>query len=1184
MKRFIPFFFFLCFTFTSGQEKFGLIFPGSADTGKFFLDNSSVEFKWHRLESAVSYSILIAEYEKDFFKLAYNSADFVKIIDTSFALPGGIIKNNSKYRWNLKAKLSNGKTVLSDFFYFTTGKLKTSDIQITNNTDETNFYNQPSEPGFKLSKPVLTINFDKKTGIKYTQVYVARKIKNKYKLIFKSAKLPPGNKSIGIPSKFLIDKEFYRWNLKTVNKSGKSIFTKANYFYTDFSNPKPISKRIFHPSIPISPGKAKINFEVIQTLTPELKWIPTGDSLISRIFIFELSQDKDKIVFASDKFAPKTSNYYVPSSVLKYDSSYYWQIKSWLPDGSEIYSENLYFRAKEKRDFFIPPRIIPKEKEEIFLALKYAGIVNTTLNALYENGVVYLPLLELFSNLEVESKFNNSKNSYEAKTIFTHKNLSVDLVNNQVHFGDSVYQLNPYRFHKNDFDIFLPENFYREIIGIDTRIDMSNLTVNINSEEPLPILSRKMREDKYGYLYQNGNKIEQGKIDFKREQKYFNFGVADYQLTYNVNKYSSPSTYYMFGGGGEILGGDIHLFTRGNFRESKFGESRTEAQWKYVFEKNSYVTSFSAGTLDFEGLQYTTFDGINITNTPIEPRTEFGKIKISDTGNPNSTIELYLNNQLFDVVKSDATGNFSFDLPLNYGTSLVKLKFFGNFGEYQEKTKLYQIPVLLLQKYEINYNLSVGKQNITRNDLRSFDIAYGVNDWITSKFGIEHLETKNQKAVFYNTTSARLFDSYFANLSFSPDNFYNFSIDAMLPSQLALDFEYSKFLRNGFFNQANLMDKISAHIFYPLIFSETQFNLQSFYSLSKTKQNTLNDFSFGISSYFSYFSPSVNYHLVNVNTGKSVFNNNTLDAGFNWSLNFLHYYLNYMQGSILTARYFYNLTQSRSENYSVSFSFNLFEKGRLQITHTENIANSFSLTQLNALFYFDQTQFSTSISKETFTASVLGSVNYNMNDQQFSLLNKHQIDKSGAAIRLFVDENNNGVFDKTESIIKEGKVDISVAELTYTKNGLIIAHELNPYTIYKIKIREESIKNPLLIPKKKEFSFETEPNTFREINIPFYEAGEVSGKVIRKIPQKDIPIAGLKVQIINILTEESNTISTFSDGTFYYFGLLPGKYKLVLNKEQLSAINATLESNEFFFEISNAQKDKVNDFDIIIKN
>jgi hypothetical protein len=1173
----------LCIASYFAQNELKLIYPGTKDSDIFFLEYSNSQFKWHKLKSASEYSVLISVFEKDFYKLIYNSADHIKITDTTFYLPGEIIKNNSKYRWNVKAKLNNGKSILSDFFYFQTGELKKSDLLADNISENSDFYNQPTEPGFRIAKPELTIKLEKKTGIKFNQIYIAKKIKNKYKLIFKSGKLSLKENLIKIPPKLLTDNSFFRWNVKTVNKNGKSAFSEVNYFYTDFSVAKPILKKNFYPSNPIYPGKANNNFEIIRQLNPELKWISSGDSLFSQIFIFEISDGKEKIVFATDKLKPQVNRFTVPPNILKFDSSYVWQIKSFATDGNEIYSDKLYFRIEEKKEIFVAPKIIPKEKEEIFLALKYAGIVNTTVNAIYDNGSVYLPMLELFSNLEAETKFDGKKNLFEVRNFLSHKNLTVDLTQNQIHFGDSVYQLNQYKFYKNDFDIFLPKNFYSEITGIDTRIDMSNLTVNINSYQPLPVLNRKLREDKYGYLYRNENKIDQGKTDFKREQKYFNFGVADYQLTYNVNKYSSPSTYYMFGGGGEILGGDIHLFSRGNFRESKFGESHTEAQWKYVFEKNSYVTSFSAGTIDFEGLQYTTYDGISITNTPVEPRTEFGKIKISDTGNPNSTIELYLNNQLFDVVKSDATGNFSFDLPLNYGTSLVKLKFYGNFGEYQEKTKLYQIPVLLLQENEINYNLNVGKQNITRDDLRSFNIAYGFNDWITSKFGIEHLQTKNQKAVFYNSTSARLFDSYFANLSFSPENFYNFSVDAMLPSQLALDFEYSKFLRNGFFNQANLTDKISAHIFYPLIFSETQLNLQSFYSLSKTKQNTLNDFSFGISSCFSYFSPSVNYHLVNVNTGKSVFNNNTIDAGFNWSLNFLHYYLNFMQGSILTARYFYNLTQSRSENYSVSFSFNLFEKGRLQIIHTENLANSFSLTQLNALFYFDQTQFSTSISKETFTASVLGSVNYNMNDQQFSLLNKHQIDKSGAVIRLFVDENNNGVFDKTEYIIKEGKVDISVAELTYTKNGMIIAHELNPYTIYKIKIREESIKNPLLIPNKKEFSFETEPNTFREINIPFYEAGEVSGKVIKKLPKKEIPIAGLKIHIQNIITEETNTITTFSDGSFYYFGLLPGKYKLVLDKEQLTAINATLESNEFYFEISNEQKDKVNNFDIIIK-
>lgn len=1178
-------FFYLSINLNFAQQELRLITPGSSKPDKVNFIGSDILFTWHKLANAANYTIMIAEKKNDSYKLIYTSSASELKNDTIFNPPSGLLKNSSKYRWNVKATLENGKVIFSDLFYFSFIQSKIPGNKIKNDDNKLDLYNSPKEPGIKINNPNLIIPINLSASYKFLKIYLAKKIKGKFKLIYKSPKISPGVKEHKIPEQYLSDNSLFRWNMKRVNKRGKFYFTKANYFHTDYS--KSAAKEQVKSIIPveiISPGSKQKNEFLIETETPKFQWKILDSSSSSSLIIFELENKKEKIIYSSDILPKKTNKFQIPKGILKTGKSYGWKIKSIDSIDSEVYSSALYFRYEEKKDVFIPPKIIPKEKEEIFLALKYAGLVNKTINAIYENGIVFLPVSEIFSNVEVDTKYDKKSQKLVAKNIFKQKTLVIDLANKKIEFGDSAYSLSSYKFHSTDFDLFFPTELFKSVTGIDTQVDLSNLIVTINSTESLPILNRKLREEKYGFVFVNRTSFDKKYIDYKRNQKLADFGILDYELSHNINKYSLPSTFYMLGAGGEFMGGDIQIQTRGNFRESKFGEKRTEAKWEYVFEKNSYISSFSAGTLDFEGLQHTTFDGISITNNPIEPRTEFGKIKITDSGNPNSTIELYLNNQLIDVVKSDATGNFSFDLPLNYGTSLVKLKFFGTFGEYQEKTKLYQIPILLLQENEFNYNLDIGKQNISRKDLRSFNIAYGITNWLTNRIGIEHLNLDNQKPVVYNTTSARLFDSYFANFSFSPTNFYSFNVDAMLPSQLAFDFEFSRYLCNGFFNQANLTGKISAHIFYPIQFTGSQINIQSFYSYSKTKTNDINDLTFGVSSYLSYFSPSINYHLVNVETNNLYFRNSTIDAGFNWSLNFLHYYLDFMRGSILTSRFYYNISRSKSESYSISFSTNLLESGRLQISHTENLINSYSLTQLNILFYFPFTQFSTSLSKETFSNSIIGSANYNFKSNEINLFNRQQIGRAGAIIRLYIDDNNNGVYDQKESLIKDGKVDISISETKYFSNGLIVAYDLNPYTAYQIKIREESIKNPMLVPRKKTFTFITEPNSFKEINIPFYIAGEVGGKVFRKVNKNIIPLAGLKIHITNIMTGESNTVTTFSDGSFYYFGLLPGKYKVIPDKEQLSSINVKLSKDDYEFEITGDVNAKENIINIYIDN
>lgn len=1165
------------------QIQLKIISPGTNQESGFLVHESRPTFNWQKVPQAKGYSVYVAEKENEFYKLIYNSSKHNAISDTFFVAPNNLLKPNTFYRWNVKAILYSGKSVFSSTLYFKTSNnlktLSTKPIETENNLNSRNDY---SEPGLLISKPMFIVSWQKDKR-KLTNVYLAKKIGKKFRLIWKSGKIPPSKSSIEIPAKFLSDKSFFRWNMKIVDAKRRTTYTKPQYFHTDFSTEKMPEIKLT-PAELISPGT---NDEYGTPVEPNhiiLKFNSSSDSTKNIISVYEIIGTKEKLIFTSDTLIGKTLSYRLKNDLLENKKLYFWQIKSIAGKDNFVLSDKLFFRTEKKPE--LPLIIKPHNfaKEDIFLEMKYAGIVKKTIYAIYENGIVYLPVSEILASLEVDSKFDYQKNILSAKNIFTKKNLLIDINKNKIEFADSTFEYSKYKSHKTDFDIYFPSEFFSDVLNIETRVDMGNLVVLVNSEQPLPVLNRKLRESKYGLINLH-QQAANSRIDFDRQQKYFNFGFFDYQLSHTINKLSSPNGFFSFGGGGEVLGGDFQLNTNGNFQNSKFSENRSSARWQYVFRKNKFISSFSAGTLDFDGLQYTTFDGISITNSPVEPRTNFGKIKIIDQAEPNYTIELYMNNQLIDIAKSDAVGNFSFDLPLNYGTTLVKLKYFGPFGEYYERIKVYQTPLLLLQEEEFNYAINVGRQNITRFNLKNFTAAYGFTNWLTTKFGFEHLEVPNQKAVIYNSTSARLYDNYFANFSFSPNNFYGINLDALFASQIAFDFSYDKFLKQGFFNQSNIDNKISAHLFYPILINGFQINAQSFYSLTSSKSNKINDFSLGVSSTFSYINPSVNYHLVHVNSNNIFAKNDNIDLGINWSLNFLQQHIQFIRGSLLTSRYYYNLTKSKNENWTIAFSTNLTENGRFQISYTNNFLTKFKLTQLNLVFYFPTAQYSTSISRETFSNSLIGSIGYNMQDKNLTFYNRNQVGRAGAVIRLFIDENNNNIFDANEETVKNAKIDISVADIKYLDNGFIIAHDLIPYTVYDFQIREESIKNPLLISKQKIYSFVTEPNTFKPINIPLHIAGEISGKVYRIINNNKIPIAGLKIHIKNLTTNDDISFNTFSDGSYYFFGLIPSKYEIYADEEQLKSIGLEQTNKEINFEIkSKSYGDSIDNLDIILVN
>ena len=72
--------------------------------------------------------------------------------------------------------------------------------------------------------------------------------------------------------------------------------------------------------------------------------------------------------------------------------------------------------------------------------------------------------------------------------------------------------------------------------------------------------------------------------------------------------------------------------------------------------------------------------GVQFTNTPTTFRRSFGSYTLSDKTEPGWIVELYVNNVLVDYVKADASGFFTFEVPLVYGNSLVMLKYLRAMG------------------------------------------------------------------------------------------------------------------------------------------------------------------------------------------------------------------------------------------------------------------------------------------------------------------------------------------------------------------------------------------------------------------------------------------------------------------------------------------------------------------------
>ncbi len=790
--------------------------------------------------------------------------------------------------------------------------------------------------------------------------------------------------------------------------------------------------------------------------------------------------------------------------------------------------------------------------DEIFLKLTYAGLVNTTVIAYYYNNQFYFPFKEVCDNLEIINKVEQNKISGFLNT--QTNTYQIYFNPNKVILRDTSNNFTFNDFLKSDFDFFFDKEFFEKIFGVKIKTDFGTLTSSVQSKEMLPIFQRYQREKTYE-IFANKKGKDAASILYPRKRKIIGGGILDYNAGYNVGKGQELSTFYNFRLGGELFGGDVQIATSGDMSMNR-SNNTLDYLWRYVFDKNDYISTVTMGKTSLDGLYNINYTGIRISNDQVEPRRTYATRRVYEKTRANWSVEIYVSNQLIAVTKADAVGDFYFDMPLSYGTTLLEMKFYGPGGEYYEQNRLYQTPYYLLRPNEFVYFANFGNVENYDKNLASIKGGYGVTEWLTTELGFQYLEDNISEKVFYNSTTARLFGEYLLNVTIAPEAYYQFSADVLYFSQASFGFEYKKFTKNGYMNPGRLNSDLGINFFLPFRFDYSQLNLKGSFNYAENTGLELFDYELGTSASLDGFNPSVTYNFVRSISNGNIFDKEYLDLGLSYFLGSLFRGIPNISGSLLTLRSFYNTKDAQFENYSISLSTTIRSKARIQFSHSHNFRNSDNSMQLQLIIYLDNVQVNTSLALSGFRLGALGSLTYDQVTKEVIGFNRAQVGRGSALFKFYVDSNGNSEFDSGEEIINNGNVIMGTSVVQREDNGIIRARELDPYTIYTVDIDETAIRNPLLVPGIKRFSFVSDPNSVKNIEIPFYIAGEIDGRVSRKVGNTTTPVSGIKIHIKNIKDEKVETISTYSDGIYYFFGLRPGKYIAYLDEEHLKILGS----------------------------
>jgi len=571
--------------------------------------------------------------------------------------------------------------------------------------------------------------------------------------------------------------------------------------------------------------------------------------------------------------------------------------------------------------------------------------------------------------------------------------------------------------------------------------------------------------------------------------------------------------------------------------------------------------------------------GVQVTNTPTTFRRSFGSYTLSDRTEPGWIVELYVNNVLVDYVKADASGFFTFEVPLVYGNSLVRLKFYGPWGEERTSERNISIPFNFLPKNTLEYNVSAGMvEDTLQSRFSRTSINYGLSRGGTIGAGFEYLSSVSSSPMMPHVNgSFRLGSSLLLSGEYTHSVRAKGTLTYRLPSNLQIDLNYTKYAKDQKAINYNYLEERKASISMPI-------RLRRFFAYNRLTVNQL-------------VLPSTNYTTGEWLLSGSLFGVNTNITTYalfigktnpyvysNLSLSF-----RLPAGFTIMPHAQYGFTDKKLLSTKLRLEKRLFQHGFLSLSYEQNFRSNLRMGELGFRydFKFAQTGFSTRRADKytTLIQYARGSI---INDRKTDYLGtdkRTNVGRGGITILPYLDNNGNGKRDPGEPKVYGLNLRASGGRIERSeKDTTIRILSLEPYTDCFIELDQSSFDNIAWRLKDRTMNVAVDPNMLKLIEIPINVVGEASGMVMI---DRDGEILGLARMIVNFYTKDQKLAArtlTEEDGYFSNFSLNPGSFNVRIDTIQLRRLGMMSSPDSINFNITaNIEGDFVDGLDFTVK-
>lgn len=812
--------------------------------------------------------------------------------------------------------------------------------------------------------------------------------------------------------------------------------------------------------------------------------------------------------------------------------------------------------------------------EELILTIQNQKLLIGDVFAYKSKKNAQLGLINTIEVLDFPITVDLDNNSAKGWFIKQENSFELFLPNEIDDIGKAIVNGETFYFSKDTFDI-QPDDIYIDAdvlaswFGFNFTFDFTNLNIDLTLDDTLPVVAKMQRRSQKAITSINNQAVLPWK---ESTYKTTSAPLYDVQLFSSLRKNDSTVTGYSIVGTQDLayLKTDYYL---GGTNEDLLNDFRLKFS-KELTGNNilglKYI-EFGDITPIRVGVDSTSSSaiGLSFSNRSKNEITNFEQINLNGNIQPGWDIELYRNGVLIDKQTSGEDARYDFnDISLLFGNNNLELVFYGPQGQVEKRIEQVVVDGNALKSGETTYTASVTQQNKTLFDITnntqadnrilfSGQVNQGITDWLSGYIGQTYsLDNKNEDEEVNDISigaNVSIFNNLLVNTNLSSDRVNNndrFNISARsYIGNHSLNYAYSRLFSDKTNNEAK--DEWSNKLVMagPL-FSIGDADIQYQNEISQREVEDSNKVT------------SIKNNLSFVTRDYAITNN------IQWQRNESQGMSDDIaSGSLTLSKYFGKLNTRFSTTYKIEpeikidqyyseLNWPISNKLRSNVSLSYSPETDFYSTRLGVSWHNDYFNLASNASYNSDDFWRIGlNINFSFGIDPKSkkiFTSRQRITNSGSLIaRVFEDKNANGQFDQGEPAIPGVKVEglQNFRKGVTDKKGNALLTGMSTNQRSDITIDATTLPDAYMVSGIEGSSISPRKGYLEYLDFPIIIASEVDG--IAYIKQKDGREAPASFFGISLIDKNGNIAAqttTEFDGYYYFGGLLPGKYRVSIDK------------------------------------